>query len=122
MMIPFSNLDGHHYMTLTTFRKSGVAVPTPVWFAAHDGKLYVVSRAAAGKVKRVRAHANVTVAPCTREGRVLGEAVEARARILADAEQMVAHQALLAKYGEQLSNALARDPQIPRAFIEVAPR
>jgi hypothetical protein len=121
MTIPFSNLDGHQYMTLTTFRKSGVAVPTPVWFAAEGDKLYVVSRGYAGKVKRMRHTAKVTVAPCTREGQVLGEAVEARVRILPAAEKDVAYQALLGKYAQQLTNALSRDPYIERVFIEVAP-
>jgi hypothetical protein len=33
--------EGHKYINLTTFRKNGQAVPTPVWFVVRDGRLYV---------------------------------------------------------------------------------
>ena len=45
-----AELDRHRYMSLATFRRSGAEVATPVWFAAVDGKLYVVSAGNAGKV------------------------------------------------------------------------
>ena len=47
-------LDRKPYISLVTFRRSGDAVQTPVWFAAYDGKLYVFSEADAWKVKRLR--------------------------------------------------------------------
>ncbi len=95
----FSNLDGHQYMSLTTFRKDGTPVPTPVWFVAHDGLLYMTTQAQSGKVKRIRNNGKVTVAPCKANGEVLGAAVEARARLI-DSPQMAerAHQMLKAKY------------------------
>ena len=118
----FPNLDEHQFMSLTTYRKSGVAVPTPVWFAAQNGKLYVVSRGQAGKVKRVRGQSKVMVAPCTRDGQqLLGPAVEAHARILPENENAMAYQVLLDKYGQQLSEALSRDPEVKRSYIEIAP-
>ena len=52
-----ARLDREAYLNLATFRRSGAAVETPVWFAAHAGRLYVFTEADAGKVKRLRANA-----------------------------------------------------------------
>ncbi|HEU5323861.1 MAG TPA: pyridoxamine 5'-phosphate oxidase family protein, partial [Methylomirabilota bacterium] len=49
-----AELDRHRYVSLATFRRHGAVVLTPVWFAAADGKLYVVTGGASGKVKRLR--------------------------------------------------------------------
>jgi hypothetical protein len=38
-MIPAA-IQGQKYISLTTFRKNGAAVATPVWFGEGDGKLY----------------------------------------------------------------------------------
>ena len=37
----FIKLDKEKYMSLTTFRKTGEAVITPVWFAESKGTIYV---------------------------------------------------------------------------------
>ena len=47
-------LDQAAYFSLATFRKSGVAVETPVWFAGDKQTYYVFSAGQAGKVKRLR--------------------------------------------------------------------
>ncbi len=93
-------LRGHKYCLLVTYRRSGEAVPTPVWFGLGDGKLYVRSETDAGKVKRVRNDPRVRVAPCTMRGKPLGPPAEGRARVLDqndDIEQ--AETALKANYG-----------------------
>ncbi len=65
------------YLALTTFRKDGRAVSTPVWFA-HDGdRLVVITGRESGKAKRIRNGSRVLVAPCDMRGRPKGEAVEA---------------------------------------------
>lgn len=89
-------------MSLATFRKTGQAVATPVWFAETGGKLYVTTNKTSGKVKRLRNNPAVTVAPCTAGGQVLGPAVQARARVLSPEEAATGRQALLRKYGWQL--------------------
>ncbi len=38
-----AEIQGHKYISLTTFRKNGVGVATPVWFGEEDGKLYVMT-------------------------------------------------------------------------------
>jgi len=56
-------LPSSTYVSLTTFRRTGVPVSTPVW-AAPDGETLVVwTRTDSGKVKRLRHTSRVTVAP-----------------------------------------------------------
>ena len=98
---PFTNLAGQQYMSLTTFRKTGQAVATPVWFAEAAGKLYVTTNKKSGKVRRLRNNPAVTVAPSTAGGQELGPTARARARVLAPAEAAPGKQALLRKYGWQ---------------------
>jgi PPOX class probable F420-dependent enzyme len=81
MPIP-PEIQGHKYISLTTFRKTGRAVPTPVWFGEDNGKLYVMSRSDSGKSKRVRNNPQVRVAPCTMRGKVTGPEFAATARLL----------------------------------------
>lgn len=80
--LPFPTLAGHKDIILTTFRKNGAAVATPVWHVILGGKLYVRTQAVAGKVKRLRRDRRVGLAPATVTGRALGPAVEGWARIL----------------------------------------
>lgn len=96
---PFAPLAGHQYMNLTTFRKSGQPVPTPVWFAQVGDRIYVVTFAASGKVKRIRANPRVHLTPSDARGKPLGETIEAHARILDPSAQEAAHRALAKKYG-----------------------
>jgi PPOX class probable F420-dependent enzyme len=59
----FEGLAGARYVQLTTFRRCGEAVPTPVWPVARDGRIYAVSGASGGKVKRIRANPRVRRPP-----------------------------------------------------------
>ncbi len=98
-----AELDQHRYMSLATFRRSGAEVATPVWFAAVDGKLYVVSAGSAGKVKRIRNAGRVRVAPCDVRGGLRGAWQDAGARVITDAGLIGrARAALRAKYGWQV--------------------
>jgi PPOX class probable F420-dependent enzyme len=96
-------LDQHRYLSLETFRRSGVAVATPVWFAASANRLYVFTAGDSGKVKRLRRSARARVAPCDARGRVSGAWREASARLVHDERSIrLARAALHAKYGWQL--------------------
>jgi PPOX class probable F420-dependent enzyme len=75
-------IQGQKYVSLITFRKSGVAVPTPVWFGEKDDKLYVKTRSDSGKYKRIRNNPKVRIAPCTVRGRITGPEFTAAASIL----------------------------------------
>lgn len=94
----FATLRRRRHIVLTTFRKSGEAVSTPVWFAERDGKLYIYTGANTGKVKRIRNDSHVTVAPSTMMGKVRGPAIDGRARILTPEEGAMADHALTRKY------------------------
>ena len=95
----FSALRGHKYCLLTTFRRSGEGVPTPVWFGLAGGRAYVRTETDAGKVKRIRNDGRVTVAPCTVRGKPLGPVAEGKARTLPGSEEAGAEAALQANYG-----------------------
>jgi len=88
------------YMNLETFRKNGIGVRTPVWFAQDGGMLYVITMADSGKVKRIRRDGHVNVAPCKFDGRITGPWMSARARELTDPEVcQKANRLLDRKYG-----------------------
>ena len=106
-----ARLDREAYLNLATFRRSGVAVETPVWFAAHAGRLYVFTEARAGKLKRLRANPAIRIAPCGVRGRLKGAWLPGRARRVDDAATVAAaYRALRRKYGIQmwLVDALSR--------------
>ena len=117
------SLQGNHIL-LTTFRKNGEGVPTPVWYGRQGDHLYVFSLEKAGKVKRIRNSAKVQVAACTGTGRITGSTIEARARILAREEERIARRALRRKYpiafrfSEVFANGLLRRKW---AFLEITP-
>jgi uncharacterized protein len=100
----FQMIDKYKYMNLTTFRKNGKPVVTPVWFAEADNRLFMYTDPESGKVKRLRHTSHVTVQPCTVNGKPLGDTVEARGRLLTDeAEWRFADRQLKRKYGLQKS-------------------
>jgi len=86
------------YISLTTFRKSGAGVATPVWFGEENDHLYVMTRSDMGKTKRIRNNPQVKVAPCTMRGTVTGPEFAATARILPAQEHKHARQTLNRKY------------------------
>jgi PPOX class probable F420-dependent enzyme len=75
-------LPSSTYVSLTTFRRTGVPVATPVWAAPDGDALIVWTRADSGKVKRLRHSSRVTVAPCDVRGRVRGPVVEGTAEFV----------------------------------------
>ena len=93
-----SAISGQKYISLTTLRKSGEKIATPVWFGEEDDKLYVMTRSNMGKVKRIRNNPKVEVAPCTIRGKITGETFPASARILLLEEQAQARKTINRKY------------------------
>jgi hypothetical protein len=82
----FQTLAGAKYVLLTTFRRDGTPVPTPVWHVVVDGVSYVSTGENVGKVKRIRRSPDVTISACTLRGRPTGPTFAARARILTGEE------------------------------------
>jgi uncharacterized protein len=120
--------DSARYLALTTFRRNGAAVTTPVWFAADGGRLLVWTSPSSGKAKRLRANPAVTIAPCSVRGQLLGPAVDATAILLPDSAARLVQDQLNAKYGlvkriydatMGVSRAIRRRPPQQSASIEI---
>ncbi len=121
------SLTEARYLNLATFRKSGVAVETPVWFAELGGRYHVFSAGNAGKVKRLRNSSRSRIAPCDMKGKVLGPWQEAESVLVGDTEEIRrAHDALRRKYGWQmaLADLLSRlsGRLQTRAYIAISPK
>jgi PPOX class probable F420-dependent enzyme len=118
-------LDQERYISLETFRRDGSGVKTPVWAAALDGRLVIVTDGTSYKVKRLRNNPKCRAAASDARGKVKGPWFDGQCRILDDAGQIArAHAALRDKYGWQmwlldtfsrLGRRIGR-----RAFLEVA--
>ena len=119
----FADLRNARYISLTTYRRDGTPVATPVWSAMGDGRLYVQTGRDSGKVKRLRRDPRVTLARCRASGRISGPAVAGRARILDAEDAETAARLLRRKYGWQkrLALALAARRGEVTIILELAP-
>ena len=118
------DLGTESFVLLTTFRRTGERVATPVWVARAGEQLIVMTPADSGKVKRIRHNAVVELTPCDRRGQpqpwaVTHHGIAVIRDQLADVE--AAHNALKAKYGlqfrlfmgiEQLARRLRETPRV----------
>ena len=118
------------YLNLTTYRRDGRAVSTPVWFAIEGDHLVIWTAASSGKAKRLRHTSRVMVAPCDLRGRVKGPTVEARARLLPSSDGPRIERLLNQRYGltKRLYGAvmglwqrlIVRQPPGLSAYIEIS--
>ena len=70
-----TTLADEEFISLTTFRKSGVGVPTTVWVGRDGDALLVTTPRGSGKVKRLRRDPRVELSPSSRLGNVDDDAV-----------------------------------------------
>ena len=122
----FELLEGHRYVRMLTYRKSGEAVPTTVWFALVDGRAYVFTGLHTGKAKRIRNNPRVRLTPSNFTGRPkVRSSVEAEARLMDKDEEELADRAIDEKYGWQYRLyhfVLGRvAPQHEHVFLELRP-
>ena len=85
--------DHEKYLSLSTRKRDGSFVDTPVWCAwERDTTDYYVfslkSGKKAGKVKRIRNFPDVKVAACTVSGQLKGAWINARAELIDDPEKV----------------------------------
>jgi uncharacterized protein len=104
-----ADLGRERFVSLTTLRRDGTPVATPVWVVAAADLLYVWTGSQTGKAKRIRNNAAVTLAPCTRRGTVTGPAVPAQAVIVSVGERPEIGRLFIAKYGLQLRVIVAAE-------------
>jgi uncharacterized protein len=126
-MTALNELAEQRYLNLETFRRNGVGVRTPVWFASAHGtdddmRLYIYSGAEAGKVKRIRHTGTVRVAPCDMRGRLTGGWIDAHATMVTGEEANRGMQLLNRKYWpwKSMLDTLSRlSPRARRAMIVI---
>ena len=97
----FDHLSAERFISLSTERRSGARVATPVWFAQVDDVLVVGTFSDSGKVKRLKNSSAVQIAPCNFRGLVKGPYLAASARLLEEERRADADSALAEKYGWQ---------------------
>jgi len=122
-------LGASDFIQLTTFRRTGEGVPTPVWVAPDGDALAVFTPAGTGKLKRIGHTPRVTVVECSRRGKVADDAVpvEAVATTTADPVEVERVTRLLAaKYGLQfrifmLVERIAARGERQREVIRIVP-
>jgi uncharacterized protein len=94
----FDRFVSQKTIALTTFRRNGTPVATPVNIVVDGDRAYFRTWDKAGKAKRLRHNPDVEIAPSTFSGKPLGQAVRARARLLSDEESRWARWALRRKH------------------------
>lgn len=99
-------LGGEDFVLLTTYRRNGEGVPTPVWISSltDQARVGFYTTMGTGKTKRIRHTPRVTVQPCSRTGTPTPgtEPVEATAELVQSGRDFDEVQgAIRAKYGWQ---------------------
>lgn len=129
-MATLASLAPHRFVSLTTFRRSGEPVATPVWVVGDGADLLVLTPAGTGKLRRLRRDPRVEVRPCTRQGRVHTHAPVAagHAEVVTDPAAVDSvRERLHAKYGREYTifmavEKLARRGASPeRVVIRIRP-
>ncbi|CAM3506426.1 PPOX class F420-dependent oxidoreductase [Kibdelosporangium persicum] len=87
------------YVLVTTYRKDGTKVPTPVWCARDGEDLVFWTRSESGKVKRLRRNQNVELAECDVRGNPKSEPITGVARALDAAGTDRIRRVMARKYG-----------------------
>ncbi|MEU6539227.1 PPOX class F420-dependent oxidoreductase [Streptomyces sp. NPDC047000] len=96
---PARRVAGGKYLLVTSYRRDGTPVATPVWVVLDGDTPAFWTVTGSWKVKRIRARADVLVGPCDVRGKPTGHQVPATAEIC-DAEGTARIRRLIArKYG-----------------------
>jgi uncharacterized protein len=91
------------YISLTTYRRDGTDVATPVWFVQEGGRLLVRTGTASGKANRIRRNPAVRVASCTARGELRGQQVTGVAQVLSGSAADDAGRLITRKYRLELA-------------------
>jgi len=90
------------YLSITSYRRNGSGVSTPVWFATEGDRLLVMTDSKSGKVKRIRRNPYVTIAPCSGRGKPKATGMPAHAEILPASEVERSKRLIERKYRSDL--------------------
>jgi len=83
------------YLSVTSFKRDGSGVATPVWFVSDGGRLLALTDLHSAKVRRIRANPHVLIAACRPDGKLRGQPVPANAAVLTATEELEHAQKLL---------------------------
>lgn len=120
-------LGAARFIALTTFKKNGDAVQTPMWVAQEDDRLIMFTPQESGKAKRLRSNRHVTLVPSGRLGKVRAseKPVKGTAEVVTEPLEVKRLQELIRrKYGIEyrlvmlLERVLARR-QKPRVILRI---
>jgi PPOX class probable F420-dependent enzyme len=70
------------YLSVTSFKRDGTGVATPVWFVSDGRRLFALTDLDSAKVRRIRRNPRVLIASCRADGKLRSELVPARAEVL----------------------------------------
>ena len=123
-----SVLGAEKFVSLTTFKKDGAAVATPMWIGRDGDHLFVWTPADSWKAKRVKNNPRVVLAPSARGGKVregahpvdgVAEVIIERATVQRLAGVIRRKYGLMFSVVTFLERLLARK-QKPRAVLRIA--
>lgn len=83
------------FLSVTSFKRDGTAVATPVWFVSDGSRLFAFTDLHSAKVRRIRRDPHVLVAPCRPDGKLRAEPLPATAEVLTAPEDLERLQTLL---------------------------
>lgn len=87
------------YLSITSFKRDGTGIATPVWFVSDGGRLFAFTDLHSAKVRRIRRNPNVLVASCWANGKLRQEPIPAHVEILtAEADLERVQKLLLERY------------------------
>jgi PPOX class probable F420-dependent enzyme len=93
-----ASISGAKTILLTTYKRDGTAVATPVSLAFGGERAYFRSYDKAWKTKRLRHNPAVQAAPATLRGKPTGPAIRARATLLDGEQARLAARALARRH------------------------
>jgi PPOX class probable F420-dependent enzyme len=83
------------YLSVTSFKRDGTGVATPVWFVSDGTRLFALTDLHSAKVRRIRRNPHVLIASCRADGGLRREPVPARAEVLTTTPDLERVQQLL---------------------------
>ena len=94
----FNQFVNQRTVLLTTYRRDGTPIGTPVNIAVDGERAFVRTFDTAWKLKRIRKNPIVEIAPSTVRGKPTGSTIRARARVLGGTESDRASRAINKKH------------------------
>jgi uncharacterized protein len=121
-------LAAQRFVSLTTYKKNGDAVATPMWVGRDGDHLFVWTPADSVKIKRVRNDPRVTLVPCGRFGKPNNDAepVADTAEVITEPAtvrrlaEVIRHKYGLEYWVVTLLERLAARGEKPRAILRIA--